>query len=82
MFIKEKNAYVTFCYASTVMKDLASAFAMNDEINISSCGGLVERNVWSLTTTMKKIPTVLGIILRAVTDLTECQVLLVSTDTT
>lgn len=45
MFIKEKNAYVTFCYASTVMKDLASAFAMNDEINISSCGGLVERNV-------------------------------------
>lgn len=39
------------------MKDLASPFAMNDEINISSCGGLVERNVWSLATTMKKIPS-------------------------
>lgn len=53
MFIKEKNAYVTFSYASTTMKDFASTFAMNDEINISSWGSLVERNVWSLTTTMK-----------------------------
>lgn len=75
--------YVTFCYTSTVIKNFTSIFTVDDEISISSWASLIARKCLKLNKHHENfLVSVLHVTLKAVTDVTKCQLLLVSNDIT